>query len=413
MKYIIVLADGMADYPIDELGGRTPLEAAHKPTMDLLARTGEIGLVKTVPEGMAPGSDTANLSVMGYDPAEYYTGRSPFEAISMGLTLADTDMAFRCNVVTLSDDEPYEEKIMLDHSSDEITTPEAKELILTVNEYLKGEGISFYPGVSYRHIMIWNHAPDGHILVPPHDIIGKRIKEYIPGGPFGALFLKMMRKSSEFLKNHSINKDRVKRGLRPANSVWIWGEGRRPALSSFTAKYGITGSVISAVDLIKGLGICAGLRSIDVEGATGNVHTNFEGKARAALEELKKGQDFVYIHLEAPDEAGHRFELENKVKSIEAIDKRVIKPIFDELTASGEDFKIMVLPDHPTPLSLRTHTSDPVPYLIYNSTSRLNKSEHNYDEKYAAQTGLFIEKGHLLMDHFIRSHETSASICKR
>lgn len=402
MKYVIVLADGMADYPIDELGGKTPLEAADTPTMDILARTGEIGLVKTVPEGMAPGSDTANLSVMGYDPLEYYTGRSPFEAISMGLTLADTDMVFRCNVVTLSDDKPYEQKTVLDHSADEITTTEARELILTVNEHLKNEKMCFYPGVSYRHIMIWNHAPDGHVLIPPHDIIGKRIQDYLPGGPFGQVFLQMMKKSSSFLKDHPINKDRVKRGLRPANSIWIWGEGRRPALSSFADKYGIKGSVISAVDLIKGIGLCAGLRSIDVEGATGNVHTNFEGKAQAALNELRRGQDFVYIHLEAPDEAGHRFELENKVKSIEAIDKRVLKPILEELRAIGEEFKIMVLPDHPTPLSLRTHTGEPVPYLLYNSNEGQKRPKQKYDERYAAKTGINIDRGHLLMDHLIK-----------
>lgn len=402
MKYVIILADGMADYPVEELSGKTPMEIADKPTMNLLAGFGEVGLVKTVPEGMAPGSDTANLSVMGYNPREYYTGRSPFEAISMGLTLAETDMTFRCNVVTLSEDEPYGEKVMLDHSSDEISTPEAAELIKTVNNHLKRDGIGFYPGVSYRHIMIWNHAPNEFVLIPPHDIIGRKIKEYLPGGPYGDVFLQMMKESSAFLKDHPINIERVRRGLRPANSIWLWGEGKSPALSSFYEKYRLKGSVISAVDLIKGIGLCAGLSSIDVEGVTGNVHTNFEGKARAALDELKKGQDFVYIHLEAPDEAGHRFEVSNKIKAIEAIDKRVLKLIYEELKDSGEDFKIMILPDHPTPLILRTHTGDPVPYLIYSSTDEKEKPEQKFNESSASKTGKYIEQGHLLMDHFIR-----------
>lgn len=401
MKHVIILADGMADYPVEELSGKTPLEAADKPTMEYLARFGKVGLVKTVPDGMSPGSDTANLAVMGYNPRKYYTGRSPFEAISMGLQLADRDMAFRCNVVTLSEDEPYEEKVMLDHSSDEITTPEARELIETVKEHLEDDLRSFYSGVSYRHIMIWKNAPDDYQLTPPHDIIGKKIKEHLPGGPHGEVFRQMMKESSGFLKNHPINRERMKRGLRPANSIWIWGEGRRPALSSFYEKYRLKGSVISAVDLIKGIGLCAGLESIDVEGATGNIHTNFEGKARAALAELKKGQDFVYIHLEAPDEAGHRFEIENKVKSIEAIDKRVLKPIYEELQASGEDFKIMVLPDHPTPLSLRTHTAEPVPYLIFCSKDRAEVPGQKYDEASALETGKFISEGHLLMDYFL------------
>lgn len=402
MKYVVILADGAADYPIKELGNKTPLQAAQMPTIDFLARHGEVGLVKTIPEGMTPGSDTANLSVMGYDPAVYYTGRSPFEAISMGLKLADDDVTFRTNVVTLSDDEPYEEKTMLDHSSDEITTAEAKVLIEEVHKRLGTDEFSFYPGVSYRHILVWNKAPYDFQLTPPHDIIGRKIKDYLPAGPYGEIFLKMMEESSEFLSEHPVNKDRIARGLRSANSIWIWGEGKRPALSSFYDKYKLRGSVISAVDLIKGLGICAGLESIDVEGATGNVHTNFAGKTQAALKAMEQGQDFVYLHFEAPDEAGHRFELDNKVKSLEYIDEQVVKPILQGLEKMGEDYSIMILPDHPTPLSLRTHTAEPVPYLIYRSTDQTEKAEQVYDEACAAQTGIFLAEGHRLMDRFLQ-----------
>jgi len=402
MKYIVILADGMADYPLDELGGKTPLQAANKPNMDDLARHGEVGMVATIPPGMSPGSDTANLAVMGYDPAVYYTGRSPFEAISIGIKLADDDVAFRTNLVTLSEDEPYGEKIMLDHSSDEISTAEARLIIEDINKKLGTDVFTFYPGVSYRHILIWNKAPYDFSLTPPHDIIGRKIKDYLPAGPYGAIFLKMMEESSALLKDHPVNRDRRARGLRPANSIWIWGEGKRPALSSFYEKYRLKGSVISAVDLIKGLGLCAGLDSVDVEGATGNIHTNFEGKAQAALAELKRGQDFVYVHLEAPDECGHRFELENKVKSIEYIDSRVLQPILAGLQEMGEDYSIMILPDHPTPLALRTHTAEPVPYLIYRSNARQEKPGQVYDEFYPSQTGKYFTEGFRLMDHFLQ-----------
>mgnify|MGYP005855875539 CR=1 FL=1 len=401
MKYVVVLADGMADYPVPELHGLTPLQAAAKPTMDFLARHGEVGIVKTIPDGMAPGSDTANLAVMGYDPKIYYSGRSPFEAISIGLNLAATDVVFRCNLVTLSDDKPYEEKVMLDHSADEITSQEARALIGTVNEYLRNGDMVFYPGVSYRHVLVWHGAPFDFKLTPPHDIIGRKIKEFLPGGPYGELFLKMMQKSSEFLKYHPVNLSRIQRGLNPGNSIWLWGEGKKPALSSFYDRYGLKGSVISAVDLIKGIGLCAGLESIDVEGATGNYQTNYEGKAGAALEALEKGQDFVYIHLEGPDECGHRHEIQNKVKSIEAIDKRIIKPILEELASRGEKFSIMILPDHPTPLSLRTHTAEPVPFLIYRSNRKKEETGQLYDEFKAGETGLYFGEGHRLMDYFL------------
>lgn len=401
MKYVVILADGMADYPIAELGGKTPVQAASKPEIDRLAAYGEVGMVLTIPPGMTPGSDTANLAVMGYDPAVYYTGRSPFEAISIGIELADDDVAFRTNLVTLSEDEPYSQKTMLDHSADEITSAEARILMEEVNNRLGTSAFTFYPGVSYRHILIWNKAPYDFLLTPPHDILARKIEEYLPGGPYGHIFLNMMAESNSFLEDHPVNRDRKARGLRPANSIWIWGEGKRPALSGFYEKYQLKGSVISAVDLIKGLGICAGLRSIDVEGATGNIHTNFTGKAQAALDELKSGQDFVYVHLEAPDECGHRFEMENKVKSIEYIDSKVVKPIVEGLEKMGENYSIMLLPDHPTPLALRTHTDEAVPYLIYRSTAPKASPGQVYDEFYPATTGNYYAEGYRLMDHFL------------
>jgi 2,3-bisphosphoglycerate-independent phosphoglycerate mutase len=401
MKYVVILADGMADYPIAELGGKTPVQAASKPEIDRLAAYGEVGMVLTIPPGMTPGSDTANLAVMGYDPAVYYTGRSPFEAISIGIELADDDVAFRTNLVTLSEDEPYSQKTMLDHSADEITSAEARILMEEVNNRLGTSAFTFYPGVSYRHILIWNKAPYDFLLTPPHDILARKIEEYLPGGPYGHIFLNMMAESNSFLEDHPVNRDRKARGLRPANSIWIWGEGKRPALSGFYEKYQLKGSVISAVDLIKGLGICAGLRSIDVEGATGNIHTNFTGKAQAALDELKSGQDFVYVHLEAPDECGHRFEMDNKVKSIEYIDSKVVKPIVEGLEKMGENYSIMLLPDHPTPLALRTHTDEAVPYLIYRSTAPKASPGQVYDEFYPATTGNYYAEGYRLMDHFL------------
>lgn len=402
MKYIVVISDGMADYPVPELGSKTPLQAADTPTFDFLARHGEVGMVNTIPAGMQPGSDTANLSVMGYDPKVYYSGRSPFEAVSMGLTLADTDVIFRCNVVTLSEDEPYKEKIILDHSADEISSEEASELIKAVNEHLQTNDKTFYPGVSYRHILVWNNAPFDFVFTPPHDILGKKITEYLPGGPYGDKFYRMMKESNEFLKDHPVNIKRKERGLKPANSIWIWGEGKKPALSSFYEKYKLKGSVISAVDLIKGIGLCAGLNSIDVEGVTGNYKTNYEGKAQAALDVLRSGQDFVYIHLEGPDECGHRYEIDNKVKAIEYIDKRIVKPIIEDLDNAGEQYSLMILPDHPTPLCLRTHTAEPVPFLIYRSTDKKQDTGYIYNEAEAPKTGLNIEKGHLLMDYFIK-----------
>lgn len=400
MKYIVILGDGMADYPVEELNNKTPLQAAKKPNIDFLARHGEVGLVKTVPEGIPPGSDSANLSVMGYNPAVYYSGRSPLEAASMGIELADTDVTFRCNLVTLSEEADYTGKTMLDYSSDEISTEEASLIIEEVNRHFSSDRITFYPGISYRHCMVWKNGTTAFSLTPPHDILEKRVGNYLPRGEYGNMLLDMMIKSSGFLKDHPVNKARIAKGLRPANSIWLWGEGKRPAIPSFYDKYQVKGSVVSAVDLIKGIGLCAGMKSVDVEGATGNIHTNFLGKAQAALAELEAGRDFVYVHVEAPDECGHRHEIENKVKSIELIDELVVGTLLKGLE-KFDDYKVMVLPDHPTPLSLRTHTSEPVPYIIYHKNFERVSGVHGYDEFQAKETNRYVGEGHRLMDYFI------------
>lgn len=400
MKYIVVLGDGMADYRIAQLGNRTPLQCANKPSIDFLAANGEIGMVKTIPEGIPPGSDAANLSVMGYDPRKYYSGRSPLEAASMGIELSATDLAFRCNLVNLEVSGSYESATMIDYSSDEISTEESAELINEVNKHLSNSEITFYPGISYRHCMVWHNGKGSRKMTPPHDILGKDISDYLPTGDFGEMMLSFQKKSYEILKDHPVNQARIARGLLPANSIWLWGEGKKPAIPKFIDKYGIKGSVVSAVDLIKGIGLCAGLDSIDVEGTTGNINTNFKAKAGAALNELAKGQDFVYIHIEAPDECGHRFEIENKVKSIEYIDKLVVGTLIEGL-AVYDDYSIMVLPDHPTPLSLRTHTSEPVPYIIYRKSCEKPSGVAGYDEFQARRTGISIEDGYTLMDRFL------------
>jgi 2,3-bisphosphoglycerate-independent phosphoglycerate mutase len=400
LKYIVILADGMADFKVSELGNKTPMQFAKKDNFDYFAAKGEVGMVSTIPFGMPPGSDTANLAVMGYDPAVYYSGRSPFEAASMGVELEDTDITFRCNVVTLSEGESYKHRVMLDHSADEITTEEAAVLIEALKSELERQDMKLHAGISYRHLLVWNNAPKDYKLIPPHDIIGRKIEEYLPTGKDSLVLLEMMEKSVPILEKHPINLDRISRGLKPANSVWIWGEGKKPLLSKFKDKYGLEGTVISAVDLIKGIGKCAGLKVVEVEGATGNVHTNYLGKAEAALEALKNGDDFVYIHVEAPDECGHRNERDNKVKSIELIDKKIAGYIKSELDKMGIKYKIMVLPDHPTPLILRTHTSDPVPFAIYDSSKEKNNN-FSFDEEGALLSGLKFEEGYKLMDYFI------------
>ncbi len=398
MKHIVILLDGAADTPVGELGGKTPLEAAKKPNIDRLAALGEMGMVTTVPEGLPPGSDVANLAVFGYDPMKYYTGRSPLEALSMGVHLELTDTTFRTNVVTLSEDEPYEEKTMIDYSSDEITTEESTKLIAAVNEALKTDEYEFFPGISYRHLMVWHNKENNFKLTPPHDISERKVTEYLPQDK---VLLDLMKKSYDILKDHPVNLDRKKRGLRPANSIWIWGNGTKPNLTTFDELYGIRGSVISAVDLIKGIGTGAGLNVVDVIGATGNVHTNFDGKANAAISELKDGADFIYVHLEAPDEAGHRHEIDNKVKAIELIDEKIVAPILAYLEESGEKFNMLLMPDHPTPLAIRTHTSAPVPYILYKSDVCEDAAATSYTEANAKATGIVTENGYTLMSRLL------------
>jgi 2,3-bisphosphoglycerate-independent phosphoglycerate mutase len=400
MKYIVVLGDGMADYPVEELGGKTPLHAARKPRIDTLSRRGELGLVKTVPDSLPPASDVANLAVMGYDPSIYYTGRSPIEAVSMGIDLGPSDVAFRCNLVSLSEEGEYAERRMLDYSSDEIATEEARELIEAVQARLGNAAMEFHPGISYRHCMVWQGGPLECSLTPPHDIALKPIRGFLPTGGGDSTILGLMEASSRILQDHPVNKARRARGELPANSIWLWGQGKKPAIPSFAATFGLKGSVISAVDLIKGLGLCAGMRSIEVEGATGTITTNFAGKARAALRELEGGQDFVYIHIEAPDECGHHNQILDKVRSIELIDELVVGTLVDGLEGRG-DYRLLVLPDHPTPLALRTHSRDPVPFLIYDSARELDSGPETYDEESGRKSGLFIPRGHELMDRFL------------
>ena len=398
MKYIIILSDGMAGRPIEELNKRTTLEAAHTPVMDKLAQVSELGMASMVPEGMAPGSDTANLSVMGYDPKIFYTGRSPLEALSIGVDMADTDVSFRCNLVTLSEQEgDYEDQVMLDHSSDEIETKDAAILVAALKEGLKAEGYEFYVGTSYRHLLIQKDGTAAE-LTPPHDILTKRIGDYLPKD---RILRDMMEKSYELLKNHPLNEERRRRGQRPANSAWFWGAGRKPSLTSFEERTKKKGVMISAVDLLKGIAVGAGMDRIFVEGANGGLHTNYEGKARAALDALTKaGYDFAYIHVEAPDEMGHQGLTEDKITAIENVDGKVLRVVLEGLEASGEDFRLLLLPDHPTPIEVRTHTGEPVPYLLYDSTKPIEGAEE-YSEKTAALTGRSFRDGYRLISHLL------------
>lgn len=401
MKYVVVLYDGMADYPVPALGGKTPMMVANKPNFDRMAKHGTVGLVRTVAPGLTPGSDVANLSVMGYDPCLYYTGRSPLEAVSMGIDLSDTDVALRCNLVTLSDEEDYSEKTMVDYCAGDISSEEAAEIIRTVEEKLGNDIFAFYSGVSYRHCLVW-HGGKTEIgkLTPPHDISGRKIGGYLNKNPDAAGLLELMEKSCEILKDHPVNLKRISEGKRPANAIWLWGQGSRPSLPLFEKLYGVKGSVISAVDLLKGIGICAGMNTPDVEGATGYIDTNFEGKAQKAVEELENGSDFVYIHIEAPDECGHRNEPENKVKAIELIDSRVL-PIVLEALEKYDDYKVMILPDHPTPIVTGTHASDPVPFMIYHKKDEKDSGVDSINEETASKTGIFIEEGPSLMGRFL------------
>lgn len=403
MKYIVVLGDGMADYAVDEFGGQTVLDVAEKPNMDFMSKNGELGLVKTVPDGLKPGSDVANLSVMGYDTTKCYTGRSPLEAASIGVKLSDDDITFRANLVTLSDEENYADKTMVDYSAGEITTAEAEELINAVEKELHTDIIHFYSGVSYRHLLVWKGGSTNVELTPPHDISDRKITEYLPKGENSDKLLEFMMKSEQILKNHPVNKKRIAEGKRPANSIWIWGEGRKCILEKFSDKFGVKGSVISAVDLIKGIANCADMNSIDVEGACGTYETNFDGKAQAALDTLLNGADFVYIHMEAPDECGHQGDAEHKKLSVELIDGKVVGFLRDELKKRNIDYRMLILPDHPTPIKLKTHVSDPVPYILYDSTSENKGSGLSYNEKNAESTGVYLKDGTELMRKLICS----------
>lgn len=395
MKYVIVLGDGMADRPIEELGNKTPLEYAKTPMMDELAKKGELGLVHTIPEGMKPGSDTANLSVLGYDPKQYYSGRSPLEALSIGVPMKDTDIALRCNLVTLSEEEDcYEKRHMIDHSSDEISTQDAAILLDAVRDAFENEEFQFYVGTSYRHCLIWNQGKVVE-LSQPHDILTQCVEQYLPDTE---VLCQMMKKSYEILVNHPINVSRKEKGLKPANSCWFWGAGTKPALSSFEEKMGKKGAMISAVDLLKGIAVGASMQVIEVEGANGGLHTNYEGKAQAAIDALTKGgNDFVYVHLEGPDEMGHQGSVERKVQAIEWLDEKIVKPIAEGLAEAGEDFRMLILPDHPTPICIRTHSSEPVPYILYDSTKE-EVHNWNYNEAEAETSGNYVSEGHKIIE---------------
>ncbi len=401
MKYIVMLGDGMADLPIEALNGKTPLEAANKPSMDFLAAHGLNGMVDTVPEGMVPESDTANLSVMGYDPKIYSKGRSPLEAASMGIEMADNETAIRANIVALGGEGDYEDLIMLDHSSDEIPTEQARVLIEAVQEKFGNEIMKFYCGISYRHCLIWKDCPDFNDFSRPHDIIGRRIGEYLPKSDSSRPMLELMKASYEFLNNHPLNMEREKQGLKKANSLWLWSPGKKPSLPSFQEKTGLKASVVCAVDLIKGIGFCAGMNVPYVEGATGAIETNFAGKRDAAIQELEKGADFVYIHVEAPDESGHQGKADEKVKSIERIDGEILAGVLEYLRSKGERFRVLLLPDHPTPVSARTHTRAPVPFVIYDSEKECQSGIESYSEKNCESSGLYFERGEMLMDLFL------------
>lgn len=402
MKYIVILGDGMADYPVDYFDGKTILEVADKPTIDYMCAHGELGMVKTVQDGMKPGSDVANLSVMGYDTKKCYSGRSPLEAASIGVEMKDSDVTFRTNLVTLSDEAEYENKTMLDYSAGEITTEESTELMQAIAKELNTDKIKFYPGISYRHLCVWDGGSTNVTLTPPHDISDRKITDYLPKGDGAEIFLDMMKQSEEILKNHPVNKARAAAGKNQATSIWPWGEGTKPQLDNFEKKFGLKGSVISAVDLIKGIAKCAGMNSIDVPGATGNCETNWDGKAQAALDAITGDSDFVYVHMEAPDEMGHQGKPDKKKLAVELIDGKVVKFLKDELDKRGIEYKMLIMPDHPTPICKKTHVSDPVPYIIYDSTNEENGSGLTYSEENGKKTGIYIDKGYTLMERFLK-----------
>ena len=406
MKYLVMLGDGMADRKIKELGNKTPLEAANKPCMDFIAQNGFNGTAKTVPDDMVPESDTANLAILGYDPKIYSKGRSPLEAASIGIEMTPSQYAFRCNVVTLSEGDNYFNRTMLDHSAGEITTEEADLLIKVLDEKLGNDIRKFYTGVSYRHCLIWDNPPGYdtneriYDFSRPHDIIGRKIGEYLPSGKIGDEYCKLFVDSVSILENHPVNIERRRAGKNIANSLWLWSPGKKPQLSLFGEKFGLSGCVISAVDLIKGIGLCAGMKSIDVEGATGNYKTNYKGKCDAAISAFRDGADFVYVHLEGPDECGHTADYSNKVRAIENIDSKILSPVMDYLRETGERFKVLLMPDHPTPCEIRTHSHENVPFAIYDSEKHLSQGIESYTEANAEKTGFFVPDGHNLLEKY-------------
>jgi len=401
MKYFVLIPDGMADRPIPALGGKTPMEAARKPVMDSLAAVSRCGTVLNVPAGMVPESDTANLAILSYDPRTYSKGRSPLEAMSLGLSMDPDDTAIRCNVVTLSEDtDVYEERTILDHSAGDITTEEAAELVKALNEALPLDGRVLHTGFSYRHCLLWKNADPTYSFERPHDHLGQVIGAFLPKAEDGGgAFLEYMKKGSEVLEHHPINEARRAKGLRPANSPWLWSPGQKPALPNFNEKWGVDSAMISAVDLLKGIGVCAGCQVISVEGATGNYYTNYAGKGEAAVQAFRNGHNFVYVHVEAPDECGHQGEMEQKVSSIEKIDAEILAPVLEYLRSTGEDFKILCLPDHPTPIAIRTHSSDPVPFFLYDSRTR--KSGTDFSEASCQAVGDYVAEGWELLGDVI------------
>ena len=400
MKLAVILGDGMADWAVDALGGKTPLEVANHPCMDQFARDGEFGLVRTVPDGMKPGSDTANLSVFGYDPKRYYSGRSPLEAASLGITLTEADVTYRCNLVTLSEEANLADTTMIDYSAGEISTEEARGLILFLDKRLSSTGVRLHPGFSYRHCLVCNDAQTGAELTPP-DFTGKPVAGRLPAGTNANLLLHWMREAYTALREHPVNRARIEAGKNPANAIWFWGEGRKPALMPFFEKTGLRGAVISAVDLIQGIGRCAEMEVVRVEGATGTYETNFAGKANAAIDVLSRGADYVYIHIEAADECGHHGQVREKVYSIEQIDRQVVQPVLNYLEACGEDYAILVLPDHPTPIQIRTHSAEPVPFALYRRGDSAGRKTR-YTENCAKQTGIYLDEGYRLIDRLMR-----------
>ncbi len=398
MKYVILLGDGMADYPLEELGGKTPLEAARTPNLDIIARKGTLGLIDTIPPGMIPGSDVANLSVLGYDPARYFTGRGPLEAANMGVCLAPDDIAFRCNLVTLSEGN---DPVMDDYSAGHISTPEAEDVIRQIGKELDSDRIQFYPGVSYRHLMVWKRGMDGIGTAAPHDILGERAVVHLPSGKGAEEIIQIMERAKGVLRRSAVNAKRISAGKRPANAIWLWGQGKAPAMVPMTEKYGITGGIISAVNLLNGIGHYAGLEIIRVKGMTGYIDTNFEGKARGAIDALRR-MDFVFVHVEAPDEMGHEGNIEGKIKAIELFDEKVVGAVLAEFPSLGKA-RVIVLSDHPTPIRLKTHVSDPSPFAALSSETNENMGgSEGYGEKAAVQSGVMISPGHTMLDHLIR-----------